>query len=187
MSVGRWLGVVMVGLSLIAACSGGGSGSAAKSTTTVASTTTTTLAATTTTTPEDAVKQAYLDYWKMIDRILPTPNPDDAELAQRTIDPILSFLRDDLATRRSEGRTTEFPSDPALNSHRIERVVVTGTSATVDDCFVDGRIAVAPDGTKNAAVVTKHTKGLLLTQGGAWLVSDVQFLDRTDGVAGCAA
>src|SRR3954453_20059538 len=108
--MGRGLLAGVAALGLVAGCSSGGGGSAAKTTTTTA-TTSTTLAPTSTTTPEDAVKDAYLAYWKMIDRLFVSPDPGDSELAQRTIDPILSFLQDDLATRRSEGRTTRVPSD----------------------------------------------------------------------------
>src|SRR5690242_7563572 len=105
MSVGRWFGVGFVGLSLLAACSGGGSGPAAKATTTTVASTTTTLAVTTTTTPEDAVKQAYLDYWKMIDRLNAAPDPADPELPQRIAEPLLSTVKDQLSTQRSEGHT----------------------------------------------------------------------------------
>src|SRR4051812_11279994 len=97
--------LALMGLVLIAACSGGGSGSAA-STTTTTSTTSTTVASTTTTTPEEAVKAAYLAYWKMIDRLSVAPDPDDPELAQRMVDPRLSSARDELATERAKGQST---------------------------------------------------------------------------------
>ena len=178
------VGALCVGL--LAACSGGGGGSAA-TTTTSSRATSTTKATTSTTTPEEAVKTAYLAYWKMIDRLFASPDPDDAELARAAVDPILSFLKDDLTTRRSEGRTTRFPTDPALNSHRIDLVAASGTTATVTDCFVDGRIAVAGDGSTNDSVVTKTTRGSLVRDGDTWKVSDVQFIDHTNGRAGCAA
>ena len=177
----------LIGLLLVAACSGGGSGSAASSSTTTTSTTSTTLAPTTTTSPEEAVKTAYLAYWKMIDRLSVAPDPDDPELAARVAEPLLSFTRDDMATRRSEGRTTRFPADPKLNSHRIDELTVSGKAASISDCFVDGRIAVAADGTTNDAVVTKETKATLMLDGLVWRVSDAEFVMRTDGVAGCAA
>jgi hypothetical protein len=172
-------------LTLLTACSGG-SGSAAKTTTT-STTTSTTAPTTTTTSPEDAVKTAYLDYWKMVDRIGLAPNPDDPELETRTADPLLTTLRGDLSTRQSQNRSTRLPSDPALNSHRVDSVTINSTNATVDDCFVDGRIAVNGDGSTNDAVVTKRTMGKLVLAGSSWRVADVQFVEKINGVAGCAA
>jgi hypothetical protein len=170
---------------LLVACSGG-SGSAAKTTTTSTTTSTSAPTTTATTSPEDAVKAAYLDYWAMVDRLAAAPDPADAELELRTIDPLLESLRTDLSTRAQQGRTTRFPADPALNSHRVDHISIAAASASVDDCFVDGRIAVNPDGSVNDAVVTKRTSASLVRQGTAWKVSDVQFVDRTDGISGCA-
>jgi hypothetical protein len=183
--MGRALGTGLVAVVLLTACSSGGN-SAAKTTTT-STTTTTTLATTTTTDPKDAVKQAYLDYWTMIDRLGPAPNPDDPELAVRTANPLLTSLRDDMSTRQQQGRRTRLPDDPALNAHRVDQVSVTEANATVDDCFVDGRIAEGSDGSINDAVVTKHTSAKLVLVGSDWKVTDVQFVEKTNGVAGCAA
>ena len=183
--MGRTGLVAAIGVALIAACSGGG-GKAAPTTTSSAATTTSSTT-TTTTTPEDAVKAAYLAYWKMIDRLSAAPDPDDSELPMRIAEPLLSFTRDEMATRRSEGRTTRFPADPALNSHRIDRVSVAGSTASIDDCFVDGRIAVNADGTTNDAVVTKATKASLISDGTTWRVRDAEFSNRVQGVSGCAA
>src|SRR3954451_14881860 len=96
--------LAVMGLVLLAACSGGGGGSAA-STTTTTSTTSTTVASTTTTTPEEAVKGADLAYWRMIDRLNAAPDPNDSVLADRTLDPLLSFVKGTLATQAVEGRT----------------------------------------------------------------------------------
>jgi len=177
----------MAGLCLLAACSGGGSGSATKSTTTVSSTTTTTVAVTTTTTPEDAVKQAYLDYWKMADRLLATPDPNDPEITQRAADPLLSSLRDQLATNRSTGHHTTVPSGNT-NTHRIDAVDVTGTSAQLTECFVDGRVEFGPNGeVVDDATVTKVGHASLSQVAGQWKVSDIRFDQRTPGVGTCAA
>src|SRR3954463_98021 len=100
--------VVVVVVVLVAACSSGGGGSVAGTTTT---TTATTVATTSTTTVEDAVREAYLAYWKMIDRLAAAPDPNDPELADRAVDPILSIVRDDMATRKSEGRSTRPPAN----------------------------------------------------------------------------
>jgi hypothetical protein len=184
--MGRRVVVGAVALTLFVACSDSGGGSSASSSRT-STTTSTTVSTTSTTSPEEAVKAAYLAYWTMIDRLSATPDPDDPELLQRVAEPLLSFLRDDMATRRSEGRTTRFPSDPSLNSHRIDQTNVQAENATIEDCFVDGRIAVALDGTENADVVTKQTSASLVNVDGVWKVSDAEFVERTPGVSGCAA
>src|SRR4051812_30314667 len=124
--------LAVMGLVLVAACSGGGSGSAAPTTTTT-STTSTTAASTTTTTPEEAVKAAYLAYWKMIDRLNAAPDPADTELVTLTADPLLSQVRDDLTSKRSVGHTYE-TSNGRPNAHTVSGVQTTDGSATLHDC-----------------------------------------------------
>jgi hypothetical protein len=168
------------------ACSSGAGGGVAGTTTTTTTTApSTTESPSTTLSQEEQVKQAYLAYWQTIDRVSATPNPNDPELAKQATDPLLSFLRDDFATRAAQGRTTRYPDDPDLNSHRIQRVLISGRSATIDDCFVDGRIAVQRDGTTNADVVTKATTATMILSGHMWLASDVRFLSQEPGVAKC--
>ncbi len=179
-TAGGLAGIVLV--ATLAACSGSGGGTAAPTTTTTAPTTTSE-ATTTTLSPEDQVKAAYLAYWQMVDRLSAAPNPDDPQLAQQAAEPLLSFLRDDLATRAAQGRTTRYPEDPALNSHQVHRVRVSERSAVVDDCFVDGRIAVRADGATNADVVTKQTSATMILSANKWLASDVKFLNEQPGVA----
>lgn len=184
---GNWAGVGIAGLCLLAACSGGGSSSAAKTTTTVSSTTTTTPAPTSTTTPEDAVKQAYLDYWKMIDRILAAPDPNDPEISQRAADPLFSSLRDQLTTSKATGHHTSVPQGNT-NTHRIDSVQVTGASAQVTECFVDGRVEFGPNGeVVDGATVTKVGHASLTLSADQWKVADIRFDQRTPGVSGCAA
>jgi len=177
----------MAGLCLLAACSGGGSGSAAKTTTTVSSTTTTTVAVTTTTTPEDAVKQAYLDYWKMSDRLSAVPDPNDPELAQRAAEPLLSFVRDNLSTEKAEGRTFTVPAGKP-NDHRIQSVQISGSAATLTECFIDGRAELDHDGNViDDSVFSKLGSATLVQSGGVWLLTAVNFTQRTPGDGGCAA
>src|SRR4051812_21456496 len=178
--------LALMGLVLIAACSGGGSGSAA-STSTTTSTTSTTVASTTTTTPAEAVKAAYLDYWRILDRLAAAPDPDDAALNSRAIDPVLSSVRDDLATRRAEGRTTRIP-DGAKYGHHIVTIEVGTDGAVVSDCFVDDRVQYAADGTvTNDHVSTVKAQSQLVAQGADWKISDVQLQKVADGDAGCAS
>lgn len=184
---GRGVFGAVVVLGLLAACSGGGSGSAAKTTTTTASTTTTTVAVTTTTTPEDAVKQAYLDYWKMIDRLIAAPDASDPELELRAVDPLLSAVRDDMSTRKSEGRTTRPPANSKY-AHVIQKVIVSATTATIVDCYVDDRVQFSADGSVlNDAVSTDNATSTLVLAAGAWRVSSVDIRELGAGDLGCAA
>src|SRR3954469_6169110 len=110
--------VVVVVVVLAAACSSGGGGSAGGTTTT---TTSTTVPTTSTTTVEDAVREAYLAYWKMIDRLAAAPDPNDPELADRAVDPILSNARDVLTSQRTRGETTRTPANGKY-SHVLQSV-----------------------------------------------------------------
>lgn len=171
-------------VSLLAACSTGGD-SAAPTTTTTTSTTSTTVPTTPTTSAEDAVKQAYLDYWAMIDRLGAAPDPDDPELRSRAVDPVLSAVREDMSTRRAQGRTTRIPPNSKY-VHRIQSVAVDGTTASVVDCFLDDRVQFASDGAVlNDNVSTTRSTGRLLLRDQAWLVSSVQNEKLGDGEVPC--
>lgn len=135
---------------------------------------------------EDAVKQAYLDYWKILDRLGAAPDPDDPALAARAVDPVLSSVRADLSTRKAQGLTIQLPSGSKY-AHVIRGTVVNGNSATVSDCFVDDRIQVAADGTVvNDHVSTAAAMATLIATGSDWKVSSVQIQKTGDGDLGCA-
>jgi hypothetical protein len=170
-------------LLLVAACSSGG-GSAAGTTTT--SVTSTTLATTTTTSPEDAVKTAYLAYWKMVDRVSALPDAGDPELGERATDPLLSDLRSDLGTQKLQGTSTQPPVDADKNKHTIGSLSVSADSASFEDCFVDGRIEKHADGTSNDSVVTKRLSVKARLDGGVWKISEVRVAERSQGISGCA-
>ena len=63
-------GVCAVAIAALAACSGGGGGGEAAAPTTTTTAPTTTQPTTTTLSQEDQVKQAYLAYWQMVDRLV---------------------------------------------------------------------------------------------------------------------
>jgi hypothetical protein len=169
---------------LVAACSAGGGGSATSRTTT--SSTTSTSAPTTTTSPEDAVKAAYLAYWKMADRLFGAPDPDDPELSELAVEPLLSKLKDQLSTKRSEGHRY-IVSAGRRNDHVVLSVSVDDGSGEISDCFVDGRTEVdSSNGVVDNAVATKLAQATLALDGMHWKVKDVQFVQETEGVSGCA-
>ena len=148
--------------------------------------TTSTLAPTTATlSPEEAVKAAYLAYWAVVDLV---SNPNDPRLDAVATEPILSFDRDSIESDQNQGITTRLPADPALNSHRIDKIVIDRSAAAITDCFVDGRVAVAADGSiRDDDVVTKATEARLVLAEGQWKVSEVTFVERSPGMSGCAA
>ncbi|HEX2384663.1 MAG TPA: hypothetical protein VHI95_18615, partial [Acidimicrobiales bacterium] len=131
--------VAVLVVAVAAACSGGSGDQAAPSSTTTTTTAPTTTEPTTTTlSQEEQVKQAYLAYWQMADRLGKTPDPQDPELPQRAVDPLLSSIRDGLNTQAAQGRTF-VTVDGRPNQHRVDQVQVMGGAAKVNDCFVDGR------------------------------------------------
>ncbi|MEY2447753.1 MAG: hypothetical protein QOH79_1229 [Acidimicrobiaceae bacterium] len=182
----RGLSAGLVALGLLTACSGG-SGSSAKTTTTSTTTSTSSTVVTISTTdPQDAVKQAYLDYWAILDRLAAAPDPGDPALAQRAIDPVFSSVQGDLSTRKAQGRTTRIPPNSKY-AHHIQSAVVHDTTASLTDCYVDDRVQFSADG----AVINDHVSTLaatvtLVQVAGDWKVSDVQIEKRGDGDLGCA-
>jgi acetyl esterase/lipase len=183
--MGRSVGTGLVALLLLAACSGG-SGSAAKATTTTSTTTSTTAPTTSTTTPEEAVKQAWDQYWAMVVRLLKDPNADDPELTTRAADPVLSSLRDDLATRKQQGKRLTIP-EGARYDHRLDHVTVQSNTASATGCKFDDSVLVGPNGeTLDNSVTTSKITATLVLDGTAWKMADVHFVDTTPGISECA-
>jgi hypothetical protein len=183
--------IVTAALFAVTACGGGGKGDSASTSSTSAATAAASNGSTTTTTttvkPEDEVKAAYLAYWAMADRLLIAPDPEDPELLQRTTDPLLPFIKDELTQRKLQGTVLRTPPD-RTSSHRIDLLTVNGSAASVIDCYVDARIMYSATGqVLDEAVVSKTAEATLASTGGAWKVSDLVFTTRTDGAARCAA
>lgn len=172
----------VLGLLVVAACSSGG-GSAAGTTTT--SFTSTTLATTTTTSPEDAVKAAYLAYWKMVDRIAAAPNGDDPEIPERTVDPRLTATREAFATSAVAGETTKTPQN-ALYKHVVQSVQIVDMSAVVIDCTIDDQVVFDRDGNIiDNAITTKEYRVTLVAMADGWKVKELEVTKRRPGVQVC--
>jgi hypothetical protein len=152
------------------------------------SSSTTTDEATTTTalTPEEAAKATYLEFVATVDRLVTTdPDPDDPELAELAIDPVLGKTRDNLTTMQSENQIWIAGDN---TSHRVTSVELAGLErAVLLDCNVeDDRLVDRDDGTTvRTASSTRTLQATLVLHGGAWAVSSVETLDSLDGVAPC--
>jgi hypothetical protein len=178
---GLWAGVGA--LLLLVACSSGG-GSAAKATTT-STTTSTTAATTSTTSPDDAVKQAYLDYWAMIDRLNAAPDPNDPELAQRTEEPLLSDVKGQLDTTAHTGHSYKTPAGRP-HSHTVSQIEASGQAASLHDCYVDGTVEFDESGnTVDDAISTRQVESSLVLVGTVWKVSRLKFVDGAAGEVPC--
>ena len=182
MGRGLWAGLVALGL--LAACSSGG-GSAAKTTTT-STTTSTTAPTTTTTAPEDAVKAAYLDYWKMVDRLAAAPDPDDPELAQRAMDPVLSDVLNDISTRKAQGPHDSTSRDARNTPTTCQRRPVDrqrrncSTTASSMAEFSSAR----RHRRRTTRLDDRERHRTLVKAAGDWKVSDVQFHKNRRGDIG---
>jgi hypothetical protein len=123
----------------------------------------------------------------MVDRLFADAIVDDAELPLRTAEPLLSNLRDQLSTASTRGERTITPSG-AKYSHRIDAVSVQKDSASITDCTVDDQQVVGPDGSVvDGALTSKQYAGTLLLDGTTWKVQNVEVLENTEGLSGCAA
>jgi|GEM_PF-4060478 len=183
--MGRGIGAAVL-VALLAACSGGG-GDAAVTTTTATTLPASSAPTTTTLSPEAEVEAAYLAYWKMVDRLSAAPDPNDPELEQRAVDPVLSSARDVLTTSAARGEVTVTPPN-AEYSHSIQSIELHGTEATVRDCSVDDQVVLNRDGQViDGAVTTKHYIATLVRTGAVWKVSDVKIVEQAAGALSCGA
>jgi hypothetical protein len=167
----------------LAACSGGKGQTEAPTTTTTAPTTTrptpTTLA------EEDQVKAAYLAYWQTADQLFEAPGSPDTALIQRAAEPLLSAVRDDLATSAAQGSTIHVPTG-ATNSHSVGAVRTSTPGASLSDCWVDGRVEFANDGSIiDGQTFTKAVTATLINVDGTWKVNEIRIDRKSEGVTAC--
>jgi hypothetical protein len=144
---------------------------------------------TTTLSTQDEVEQAYLEFVEMITRVSTTTvDPNDAELAQRMVDPALGTLRTQLSTWQAQGQVW---LEGDHSRHQVETVSVgsDGLTAVVTDCVVENDVLVgvgvadAPFPSPRTARVTTS----MINQEGAWMVQESDEVNHWQGVAGCAA
>jgi hypothetical protein len=140
-----------------------------------------------TTTVEEGVREAYEAFVAMADRLITTTvDPDDPELAERLVDPMLSATRTNLTTWRTEGQVWVKGDQ---SRHDVETIEIAGDTAYVTACIVGNDVLVEA-GTVDAplpAPNTNRNKTTLVRQGNEWLVQYVDTLETWPGVAGCAA
>jgi len=140
-----------------------------------------------TTTVEDAVREAYEAFVAMADRLITTTvDPDDPELAERLIDPMLSATRTNLTTWRTEDQVWVKGDQ---SRHDVEAIEIAGDTAYVTACIVGNDVLVEA-GTVDATLPAPNTnrnKTTLVRQGDEWLVQYVDTLETWPGEAGCAA
>jgi hypothetical protein len=140
-----------------------------------------------TTTDPKAAAQAALDaYWVMLKRLYAEPNPNDAEISERAVDPSASTIRDQLSTRQKEGVTAHYDGVPYTVTTSITGV--DDHVATFAGCIVDGAKLVNASGeVVDDKVSTSRVTGLLVLDGGAWKVSRFDVIKKADGEVSCDA
>ena len=177
-------GAALLALLLAVGCSRGSGRPLSSS---PAPTTTSTLAPTTATlSPDEAVKAAYLAYWAMVDRIYVAPNPDDAEIERRAIDPLASMLRDELATAAAKGESFVVPPGRP-NAHRLDSVVVTADVAVIQDCWLDGTIKLDRNGAAvDDGISTRTMRASAVRTDSEWRLDTLTQVSSRQGENACA-
>jgi len=151
------------------------------------STSTTVAPTTTTLTAEDAVKAAWNDYWRVVERLLQAPNPDDPDLPTVADEPLLSFVRDDLATRLA-GRQHVVLRPDGKYVHRFVSASISDSSAAVRGCQLDDSITETLDGEiVDDSVATRQLSATFKFRAGAWRAVDVRVVSEIQGLVGCDA
>jgi hypothetical protein len=179
--------VAVVIILAVAACGGGDGDDERPSADDLPSSASTESTSPPTTTVEDEVREAYEAFVAMADRLITTTvDPDDPELAERLVDPMLAATRTNLRTWRTEGQVWVKGDQ---SRHDVETIEIAGDTAYVTACIVGNDLLVEA-GTVDAPLPppnTNRNKTTLLRQGNEWLVQYVDTLETWPGVAGCAA
>jgi hypothetical protein len=182
MQVGRLVAIVLVGL-LAAGCGGGDDDSSPDTSRPPADVSSST-APPTTRSAESEVEEAYLAYWAMADRLLEAPDPDDPEIARRSIDPARGQLVDSLTTLRSQDQVVRSGGD---YRHDVLSVEVATQTAVVRDCVIDDNAVV--NATSGVTVDDRVTTVLLETtlrhDGTRWVVTAIDQKDGWEGATTC--
>lgn len=140
------------------------------------------------TTPEEEVEAAYMAFNEMLDRLITTSNdPDDPEIAQRTVEPMLTTVRNNVATNRAEGRRWIIGD---RSSHDVNSVEVLGADeAVVTDCVVtdDQLVDIATGEVLDQGASTTLWRFTMKRDGDAWKVAFYDPPQSWEGVVECAA
>jgi hypothetical protein len=179
--------LVAVVIGLAAAACGGGDGDERPSADDLPSSASTASTSPPTTTVEDAVREAYEAFVAMIDRLTTTTlDPDDPELAQRLVDPMLSATRSNLTTWRTEGQIWVQGDQ---NRHAIESIEIEGNMAYVTSCLVGNDVLVIA-GAENVELPppdAARDRTTMINHGGVWRVQYVDVLGNWEGRTECAS
>ena len=134
--------------------------------------------------PEDEVEAAYLAYWDMAARLSANPDPDDPEIAQRAVDPVLGEVTDTLSTLRAQGQGLVSRDQ---STHEIRDVGLEEGRASVEACSVDDSALVdlATQEVLEERVTTSLIETRLVRDGSGWRVSEVDPVRSWDGAVEC--
>jgi hypothetical protein len=142
------------------------------------STTTTTLS------PEAEVEAAYLAYWNMVDRLVADPDPENPQIGEMAVDPARQRLIDSLSGFQSAGHVARSGD---LYAHVVTDVAVNGDTATLRDCAVDDSSLVEADSGEvvEQEVVTTSVEAVLIREGSAWLLKELNPIESWEGAVPC--
>jgi hypothetical protein len=132
------------------------------------------------------VLEAYLAYWRMVDRVNNPPNPADPEIAQRTTGDELVFLIQRLQTNETNHIVIRAP-EGSRSRHRPEIVDLSSDRATIRDCAIDD-LVVSNQQTGEILdddLVTILVSSVMVREQGVWKVSQAELGAKTPGESNC--
>jgi len=137
---------------------------------------------------EQAVLDAYQEFWRVWLKANNPPNPDDPDLARVATGAELDTVRAAILKKQAEGTYTRLPQGSGYR-HRPAISGFSGTrNATVTDCaFDDAQLVKASTGqVLNDDKATQLIIGTLSEGDGMWRVLDIDVKRQTPGDIPCA-
>lgn len=143
----------------------------------------------TTVDPNVEVVERYQAFWEArFDANQPPPDPDDPALAEYATGEQLASVIAETQRNLDEGLALRRPAGNSVRASRVSMVSLDGTTATLQECYVDDGVVFRPQSGEvvNDVVATHSVLATMQLVDGNWKLERTQLVQRWEGVAGCA-